>query len=377
MTSCSRLPIGPTLHNGRVNKREIPTPALVVDLDLFERNVALMASHARAKGKLLRPHAKAHKCVEIARRLVAAGAVGACVATVSEAEMLSRAGIPGLLLTSPIADPLKMARVVATGAMVVVDHLQQVHWYQEAAYAGSRHLDVLIDLDVGDHRTGASPEQAVQVGLAVARATHLKLRGVQAYAASASHMAPQHAASGGREERAKISREAFGSVAETVAELGRQGLACEIVSGGSTGTWDIDSEIPIVTELQAGSFIYMDMAYGKLGLPFENSLKVLSTVVSANHDGFVTCDAGFKALATDRGYGPENYRWGGDEFGYLDGTGARLGDKVELAPPHCDPTVNLYDRIYGCRGDVVEGVWPIMERWNRKAASQAEACAAE
>lgn len=357
-------------------RQEIPTPALLLDLDAFESNLARMASHVRTSGKALRPHAKAHKCVEIARRQIASGAVGLCVATVAEAELFSKAGIGGLLLTSPLADPLKMARAVATGATVVADHLQQVNWYQDAAYAAARHLDVLIDLDVGDHRTGASPDQAVAIGLAIARSTHLKLRGLQAYSVSGSHAGPQANPSAGRAERQRISQEAFQCAVATRDELARQGLPTEILSGGSTGSWDIDTEIPAVTELQAGSFIYMDMAYGKLGLPFQNALSVLTTVVSASHDDFVTVDGGFKAFSTDRGYGPEArslpgsaYRWGGDEFGYLDIAACtskpRLGDKIEFLPPHCDPTVNLYDRIYACRGDTVEHVWPIMERWQQ------------
>ena len=353
-------------------KDRIPTPALLLDLDAFESNLGRMASHIGKSKKALRPHAKAHKCVEIARRQIAAGAVGLCVATVPEAELFAGAGISGLLLTSPLADPLKMARVVATGAMVVLDHLQQVNWYQDAAYAASRHLDVLIDLDVGDHRTGATPDQALAIALAVARSTHLKLRGLQAYSVSGSHAGPQADPSAGRAERKRISEAAFQCAAATRDELARQSLPTEILSGGSTGSWDIDADIPAVTELQAGSYIHMDLAYGKLGLPFRPALSVLTTVVSASHDAFVTVDGGFKAFSTDRGFGPETlawpgsaYRWGGDEFGYLDIGGARprLGDKIEFIPPHCDPTVNLYDRIYVCRGNTVEHVWPIMERW--------------
>jgi len=354
--------------------QEIPTPALLVDLDAFDSNLALMASHIQRSGKSLRPHAKAHKCVEIARRQIAGGAIGLCVATVPEAELFSKAGISGLLLTSPLADPLKIARAVAAGAMVVVDHLQQVNWVQEAAYAAARHVDVLIDLDVGDHRTGASSDQAIAIALSIARSTHLKLRGLQAYSVSGSHAGPQADPSAGKAERKKISEAAFQSAASTRDELARQGLSTEILSGGSTGSWDIDTGIPAVTELQAGSYIYMDMAYGKLGLPFQPALSVLTTVVSASHDAFVTVDGGFKAFSTDRGYGPETphfpgstYRWGGDEFGYLDietsASRPRLGDKIEFIPPHCDPTVNLFDRIYACRRGAVEHVWPIMERW--------------
>src|SRR4029078_233292 len=132
-------------------KSEILTPALLLDLDAFEANLARMMDRVKSSRKALRPHAKAHKCVEIAKRQIAAGACGVCVATLAEAELMASAGITGLLLTSPVADPLKMARIVATGAMVVVDHLQQIEWYAEAARAANRQVDVLVDLDVGDH----------------------------------------------------------------------------------------------------------------------------------------------------------------------------------------------------------------------------------
>jgi D-serine deaminase-like pyridoxal phosphate-dependent protein len=171
---------------------------------------------------------------------------------------------------------------------------------------------------------------------------------------------------GGLEERKRVSRGTFRKVKELIGVMSRRGLATDIVSGGSTGTWDIDTLVPDLTELQAGSFVLMDLAYRKEGLDFANALTVLATVVSANHEGFVTVDAGFKAFSTDRGYGPEaigipgsTYRWGGDEFGYVDAIGPKLGEKIEFIPPHCDPTVNLYDRVYACRGDEVEAVWPV------------------
>jgi len=345
-----------------LTKQQLPTPALLLDLDKFETNLARMAARIKESGKSLRPHAKAHKCVEIARRQIAAGAIGVCVATVAEAELMAGAGIPGLLLTSPVADPLKMARIVNTGAMVVVDHLQQAAWYDQAARAAGKKLDVLVDLDVGDHRTGArSPEDAAEVAEAVDLAANLELRGLQAYSVLGSH-------AGGLEERKRVSNESFRIASRALGIMLRRGLSTEIVSGGSTGTWEIDTAVADLTELQAGSYVLMDLAYRREGLDFENALTVLATVVSANHPGFVTVDAGFKAFATDRGYGPEavdlpgsTYRWGGDEFGYVDVSAGlpQLGARLEFIPPHCDPTTNLYDRIYACRGEQVEAVWPV------------------
>lgn len=343
-------------------KQTLPTPALIVDLDLLEANVSRAAADARAAGKQLRPHAKAHKCVALAKRQLAAGACGMCVATVPEAEMLTSAGISGLLLTSPLADPLKMARAVATGAMVAVDHELQVGWYQEAAAAAGRTVDILIDLDIGDHRTGASSrEQAVAIAEAVDRASHLRLRGIQAYSVSGSHGADEI-------ERRRISSAAFAVAASVRDAFTANGMQTDILSGGSTGTWTVDLTLPEVTELQAGSYPLMDIAYKRIDAGFANSMTVLATVISANHAAFVTVDAGFKAFSTDRPFGPEpvalpgvTYRWGGDEFGYLD-TKLPIGTRVELLPPHCDPTANLYDRIYACRGNQVEEVWPVMDR---------------
>ena len=345
-----------------LTKQQLPTPALLLDLNKFEANLARMAARIKDSGKSLRPHAKAHKCVEIARRQIAAGAIGVCVATLGEAELMAAAGIPGLLLTSPVADPLKMARIAETGAMVVVDHLQQVAWYDEAARAKGRKIDVLVDLDVGDHRTGArSPEDAAEIAEAVDQAANLELRGLQAYSVLGSH-------AGGLAERHRVSAETFRVASRALGIMLRRGLSTEIVSGGSTGTWQIDTEVPDLTELQAGSYALMDLAYRREGLDFEHAMTVLTTVVSANHAGFVTVDAGFKAFATDRGYGPEpvnlpgsTYRWGGDEFGYVDRPEAlpKLGDRLEFIPPHCDPTVNLYTAIYACRKDQVEAAWPL------------------
>ncbi len=319
-----------------------------------------MVDHVHRSGKALRPHAKAHKCVEIAKRQLAAGARGVCVATLAEAELMSKGGITGLLLTSPVADPAKIARIAATGAMVVVDHIQQVEWYQDA---GGK-IDVLVDLDVGDHRTGArSTAQALEIAEAVDRASNLNLRGLQAYSVVGSHASPD-------QERTRVSQEVFAHAAETRHAMARRGLSTEILSGGSTGTWQIDTALPELTELQAGSFVLMDLAYGRAGLDFRQGITVLATVVSANHEKFVSVDAGTKSFSTDRGYGPEaanlpgsSYRWGGDEFGYVDADDPakrpRLGDKLEFIPPHCDPTVNLYGSIYACRGDRVEAVWPV------------------
>jgi 3-hydroxy-D-aspartate aldolase len=349
-------------------KQEILTPALLLDLDAFEANLARMMERVKLSGKAIRPHAKAHKCVDIARRQIAAGACGVCVATLAEAELMSEAGIPGILLTSPVADPVKIARILETGAMVAVDHVQQVEWYRDAASKAEsnsgRKVDMLIDLDVGDHRTGArSTAQALEIAEAIARSSHLNLRGLQAYSAKGSHVPPG-------EEASALSGKTWGHAAEVRDAIARKGIATDIVSGGSTGTWQLDTANPELTEMQAGSFVLMDLEYRRSGADFRQVITVLGTVVSANHDNFVTTDAGIKSFSTDRAFGPEpvnlpgsSYRFGGDEFGYVNvddpAKRPRLGDKLEFVPPHCDPTVNLYTFLYACRGDRVEAVWPV------------------
>lgn len=350
-----------------MNKFDIPTPALTLDLDRFERNLHRMAREVAAADRDLRPHVKAHKCVEVARRQLEAGARGLCVATVPEAEAMARAGHTGILLTGPLGDPAKIKRIVHTGAAAVVDHIQQARWYSEAADAAQRQMDLFIDLDIGDHRTGtSSAEQALEIARFISGTQHLRLRGLQAYSVSGSHGADRAA-------RTQISRDTFNRAREVRSVLRKDGHECKTLTGGSTGTWDIDLAMDALTELQAGSYVFMDLAYRKIGIDYENALAVQATVISANHADFVTVDAGFKAFSTDRPFGPEpinlpgaGYRWGGDEFGYVDlvdcAIKPKLGDRIEFIPPHCDPTVNLYARIYTCRGENVEAIWQTIAR---------------
>jgi D-serine deaminase-like pyridoxal phosphate-dependent protein len=352
--------------------QDVPTPALLLDLSAFEANIQRMTEDVKGAGKALRPHAKAHKCVSIARRQIAAGAVGVCVATVPEAEIMASAGIGSLLLTSPIADPAKCTRIARLGEMVpdiavVVDHADQVRLYSAATRTP---LKVLIDLDVGDHRTGIAPGQlALELAQLVLAQRNLLFRGLQAYSVRASHLS---AADG----LAAFSSSALQHAAETKELLERNGIACPTISGGSTGSYAVDSQLPYMTELQAGSYALMDVAYGRIGIDrFYHAMTVMATVISANYADRITVDAGFKAFATDRAFGPDlhnlpggRYQWAGDEFGFVllgkGQTRPKLGDRLEFIPPHCDPTVNLYDRIYVRSGDTVIETWPIMDRYH-------------
>jgi D-serine deaminase-like pyridoxal phosphate-dependent protein len=364
-----------------LTKVNIPTPALIVDLEALEANLQKMAEYAKQAKVGLRPHAKTHKCPEIAKRQIAAGAIGICCATVPEMVALARAGIPGLLLTSPVLDPGKLLTVAALAGggnkvMLSIGHVRQAELLAEAAEAAKVELDVLVDLDVGDKRTGCLPgEPAVELARQIARFQRLHVRGVQAYAGHASHTV-------GFEARQRVSREAMGQAAETKALLNKAGFDAQILSGGSTGTYNIDSAVEGVTELQAGSYVFMDVDYRRIGgqdgnatySDFQPSLTILATVVSTNHAGRVTIDAGTKAIDTTTANLPQPKDWpgltystAGDEFGALTpsepgGKLPALGERLEFIVPHCDPSVNLYDRLHACRGETVEEIWPVTAR---------------
>ena len=365
---------------GRLTKAELPTPALLVDLDAFEANIRKLAEHCRNKGCAARPHAKTHKCPEIARRQIAAGARGISVATVPEAEAMVAAGIRGVLLTSPIVEPAKIARMVRLcrdggDVMLAVGHPREVELLAEAADEARVKVDVLVDLDVGDHRFGILPgAPAVDLARQIARRRSLRLRGVQAYAGLASHVP-------GFEARREVSRTAMTQAVETRSLLVKDGHDATFLSGGSTGTYNIDSELPGGVELQVGSYVFMDVGYRAIGgqngdkvyTDFRPSLTVLTTVVSTTLADRASLDAGVKSFATDSGAVPEAkgwegliYKFFGDEFGLLTSSAGgklpRLGDRLEFYVPHCDPTVNLYDRIYAVRGENVEAIWPIVAR---------------
>lgn len=346
-----------------IRKADLPTPALVVDLDILEANLAAMQAAVIACGKQLRPHAKAHKRVALAKRQIELGAAGVCCATLSEMESMADAGI-SVLLTTPVAQRVKTDRIAALAARhdvtVVVDHSQQVAMYAESAARQGVRLNVLMDLDIGDHRTGIPcDERAIQLAHTIEESPHLRFGGLQAYSVSGSHTV-------GHAERTAHSRAALANAIAIQKELLVRGMDATRLTGGSTGTWDIDLAIPEFTELQAGSYPLMDVAYGRIGrVPFGVAMTVRATVISASHAGRVTVDAGFKAFSTDRPFGPEavglsnvKWQWAGDEHGMLLGENVpALGQQVEFVAPHCDPTVNLHEKMYACRGDAVVEVW--------------------
>jgi D-serine deaminase-like pyridoxal phosphate-dependent protein len=294
-----------------VTRDDIPTPALLLDLDRFDRNLRAAAAHVRAAGKQLRPHAKTHKCPEIARRQVAAGATGVVCAKLAEAEVMAASGISGLLISTEVVGDEKIGRLMRLldhdpGVLVVVDHPDNVRDLAHAARAAGHVLGVLVDVDVGGRRTGTGPgEPALALARAVAAAPSLRFRGLQGYAGQCAHIV-------GWAARREAAVKAMTPLIETRRLLEARGIPVEIVSGGSTGTYDIDSDLEGLTELQCGSYCVMDLDYLRIGgrtgdrlTDFEMALTVLATVVSVPAPDLAIVDAGLKAFATDRPFGPE------------------------------------------------------------------------
>ena len=359
------------------HKSDLDTPCLVLDLDVLERNLVKMQALADGAGKSLRPHAKTHKCSELARRQIEAGAIGVCAAKVSEAEALVNAGIDGILITGPVATPQKINRLVgllpdSPSLMVVVDHRDAVDMLAAALRDRRLSMDVLLDVDVGLHRTGVAPADAPELAQHILSHDVLRLRGVQAYAGQVQHV-PSY------EARRAASGECMAAAVRVFRQLQGEVAICTILSASGTGTSEIDLSIPELTELQAGSYACMDVGYLDIGsaqdeaasADFEPALRLLTTVISTNQPGFVTVDAGLKSLyrhgGTPRPLAPQHtglhYDWFGDEHGKVTCTGnaepPALGAVLELVTSHCDPTVNLFDRFHLTRGPEAVGVWPI------------------
>jgi D-serine deaminase-like pyridoxal phosphate-dependent protein len=357
----------------------IDTPALVIDLDAMERNLARMATFARTAGVRLRPHAKMHKSAELARLQIAAGAVGVCVQKTSEAEALAAKGILDLYVSNEVVAPAKLARLAALARdlaarggrlAVAVDSAEGIARLAEAVGMAGAEVDVFVEIDVGQGRCGVPPADrdpaaAVELARRVAASPGLRLAGLQAYNGRAQHV---RTAEGRRGAVAAV----VASARATREALERAGLPCPLVTGAGTGTYALEAAGGVHGELQAGSYLFLDRDYADNepapGEPrFEHALFVLSQVVSVSADRAVV-DAGHKSHAIDSGlprvHDPSGrlrlaFENGGDEHGILravdGGPLPRLGDPIWLVPGHCDPTVNLHDRMLGVRGGLVDG----------------------
>src|SRR5215470_13439194 len=352
---------------------QIDTPALLVDLDAYERNLDRMARFVAGQPVRLRPHAKTHKCPVIALHQIARGAVGSCCQKVSEAEAMVAGGVRNVLVSNEIVERRKIERLVALARQaevaVCVDDSRNVDDLDTAARAAGVRLAVLVEIDVGNLRCGVPPgEPVVALGKHVASKRGLRFAGLQAYYGRAQHINDV-------EQRRAAIETCIADVRHTVDLLKRQGLVCEMVSGAGTGSYRWEAASGVYNEVQAGSYCFMDVEYGLVeGFPreFRQSLFVLATVMSHPAPDRAVVDAGLKALSVDKGMprvhglADVEFQRASDEHGVLRvGEGARalgLGDRVWLIPGHCDPTINLYDWYVAVRGGRVEALWPITAR---------------
>jgi D-serine deaminase-like pyridoxal phosphate-dependent protein len=347
---------------------ELDTPCLLLDLDMVERNLDVMAATFAGIPVAVRPHTKTHKSPGLALMQLRRGAIGICCAKLGEAEVMAGSGISDILITTELAGPAKVRRLVGlaqqTRVITVVDDAQAAERISEAAVAAGIRIRCLIDLDVGTNRTGVTPGQpASDLALRIARMPGLDLIGLQGYEGHLQHVVEI-------EERNEKNSAAVGLLTQTADRLRTHGLNMEIVSTAGTGTCEMAARHAGVSEVQPGSYVVMDTDYGRVhGLRFEHALTVLSSVISKRDSG-VTVDAGLKALSVDSGPArPKDidacYQPRGDEHGLViceSGGVLAVGDKVSLIPSHCDTTINLHDHYVVYRGDRVVAVWPIAAR---------------
>ena len=360
-----------------MSEADIQTPCLVVDLDALERNIVTMGNYAKEMGVRHRVHGKMHKSVDIALLQEKLGdSCGVCCQKVSEAEVFARGGIKDVLVSNQVRDPAKidrLARMPKLGARTLccVDDIDNV---AELALAVKKHgteIECLVEIDCGAGRCGVSEGQpVVDIAKAIHAAPGLKFAGIQAYQGAMQHMESYE----GRKEKLDI---AIGMVARTIEMLKAEGLECDIVGGGGTGSYYFEGNSGVFNELQCGSYAFMDADYqrihdkdGKKISEFENALFILTSVMSHTKADKAICDAGLKAQSVDSGL---PYIFGRDDVEYIkcsdehgvisDPNGAlKINEKLKLVPGHCDPTCNVHDYYVGVRNGKVEVLWPVSAR---------------
>jgi D-serine deaminase-like pyridoxal phosphate-dependent protein len=362
-----------------VSKWDLDTPALSVDLDKMEKNVAIMQAALKKYGLPSRPHAKTHKCAAIAKYQMATGSIGICCAKISEAEALAAQGLDRILMTTSNPSKSKIRRAMKIRKshrhfVQAVDEEQNARDLSAAAKEAGVVADVVIDVAVGT-RSGIPPgEGVVKLARLVDTLPNLELRGILSYDGGVQH-------ANGFQNRKERALKAIGPNLETFEMMKKGGLNTEIFSGGGTGTYNIMHLVPGFTDVQVGSYLFMDMQYLAIGsesgdpvyTDFAPSLTVLTTVMNNRFPGRLTTDAGSKALTLNTpnagviGEPGMDYSAGSDEFGSIRFSSPptrdyKIGDKLEVIVPHCDPVVNEYDQMYGIRKDRVEVVWPITAR---------------
>jgi len=355
---------------------EVDTPCLVVDLDAFERNVEKLGRYMKEKGLRHRAHAKTHKSSDIAMiQMERGGACGVCCQKVSEAEALVSAGIRDVLVSNQVVAPKKIERLAALATrarvLVCVDDLGNVDDLSAAAVKVGVTLECLVEIDVGAGRCGVAPgEPAVAIARRIADRPGLSFAGLQAYQGKAQHVRDH-------DERRDLIQKAIDDTKRTVDLLKAEGLSCAIVAGAGTGSFEMEGASGVYNELQCGSYVFMDADYQRVRdagdkpiSEFENSLFILTSVMSKAKQDVAICDAGLKAQSVDSGmpivFGRSDveYLKASDEHGVIGDPGnvLRLNDRLRLIPGHCDPTVNVHDWLVGVRNGRVEALWPVTAR---------------
>jgi 3-hydroxy-D-aspartate aldolase len=362
-----------------MDETEIQTPCLVLDLDALERNIRKMGDYARAHGMRHRVHGKMHKSVDVAKlQMELGGACGVCCQKVSEAEVFARGGIGDVMVSNQVRDPAKidrLARMPKLGArvLVCVDDEANVADLSAAAQRHGTQIEALVEIDCGAGRCGVTTtEDVVRIAKAIDAAPGLKFAGLQAYQGAMQHM------DGYEDRKAKVDI-AIAMVRDAVEGLKAEGLECDIVGGGGTGSYYFESNSGVYNELQCGSYAFMDADYGRIldkdgnridQGEWENALFLLTSVMSHAKPNKAICDAGLKAQSVDSGlpfiYGRTDVKYVkcSDEHGVIEDEGGvlKVNEKLRLVPGHCDPTCNVHDWYVGVRGGKVEAVWPVSAR---------------
>jgi D-serine deaminase-like pyridoxal phosphate-dependent protein len=360
-----------------VSKWDLDTPALVLDLDKLEQNIAAMRGYLAGTKVGARPHAKTHKSADIAKLQFAAGAVGICTAKLSEAETLFAEGIQKICMTTANLGKAKIQRAMSLRKknrefIQAVDYEPNARDLSDAAKAAGVTADVVVDVAVGTRSGIPAGDQALALAQLIDKLPNLRFRGMLAYDGGAQHIKGYKAR---HDQSLARSQDAL----KTFERMKASGLNAEIFSGGGTGTYNIMTKVPGYTDVQVGSYVFMDTQYLEIGnengdifTDFAPSLTVMTTVVNTYFPKRITTDAGTKALTLNKPdpivIGEPGFRYtaGSDEFGSIQFDTAnktyKVGDKLELINPHCDPVVNLYDVFYGVRKDKVEAVWPVTAR---------------
>lgn len=361
-----------------VSKWDLDTPALCVDLDKFEQNLRTLRNKLTGTGVASRPHGKTHKCPAIAKLQLASGSIGICAAKLSEAEVFAANGIEKILMTTSNVSPAKIRRAMALRKknrhfIQAVDYARNARDLNDAAKEAGIVADVVVDVAIGTRSGVPAGDQALALAELVDTLPHLELRGLISYDGGAQHIK-------GFKTRLEQTLGRFAPSVETFERMKRSGLNTEIFSGGGTGTYNILPKAAGVTDVQVGSYIFMDCQYVEIGGEsndevfddFASSLTVVTTVLNTYFPSSLTTDAGAKALTLNKpgpwviGEKGFAYNAGSDEFGVIRYEKAersyQVGDKLELVVPHCDPVVNEYDQMYAIRRDRVESVWPVLAR---------------